>query len=338
MGLKDVIIEDILDATGIGRAGAIEAEAHPVQEETFGPKIGPYDSPPERAVKGGNGNGKKARETVKLTEPVIDQRGRGTPPQATRKQDASILAGTRLLILIFVDLIAIMFLGFMVVSLNPAALQLVIFLPSMASVFLFCGLFAFVWITRKVSIPYFSAWRKGWFIRIAFSGNDALFRPQEYGSGVIYSADGELKSYLKRGVDLFRCGSVDLCPVVDECGLTGDPVYVAALGTLYAQGLKTYAEVRKAYKAGVLKDDTMIVVPDPVVVPFRLLKNYIMGAPTSSLLYAHTDYQAEKKYRLRAGLFGEKKGMAMSIIMVCIGIAIIIFALSMAGVPIFGGK
>jgi hypothetical protein len=325
MGLKDVIFGDLRGLTRIGKAGAIEAEAK-VVEENHG-RRSPYDDP---APTHRNGNGRPH-----LGEPVVDQRGRATPPSSMMKQDPSIFTGIRFLALIMGNLVAILFLGFMVVSLDPGALQLIIFLPSFAAVFLFCALFAFVWITRKVSIPVFNAWRTGKFVRISFSGNDALFRTQEYGSGVIYSADGELKSYLKRGVDLYRCGGVDLCPTVDECGLTADPLYVAALGALYARGLKTYAEIRKAYKAGILADDTPIEIPDPVVVPFRLLKNYIMGAPTSSLLYAHTDYHAERKYRLRSGLFGEKKGMAMNIVMLCIGVAIIIFALNMAGIKVF---
>lgn len=324
MGLKDVIIGDLRNLAGIDKARAIEAEARVTQETNGRPS--PYDDPGPRPR---NGNGGPLKETPQ------DSRGRGTAPSAVMKQDPSIFTGLRFLGLIMVNLIVVIFLGFMVVSMDPGALTLVIFLPSFAAVFLFCGLFAFIWITRKVSIPIFNAWRKGHFVRINFSGNDALFRTQEYGSGVIYSAEGELKSYLKRGIDLFRCGPVDLCPTVDECGLTADPLYVAALGTLYAEGYKTYAEVRKAYKAGVLNDNTLLEIPDPVVVPFRLLKNYIMGSPTSSLLYAHTDYHAERKYRLRSGLFGEKKGAVMNIVMLCIGVAIIIFALNMAGVKLF---
>jgi len=332
MGLTNVIIEDIRRKTGFGKAEAIDAVARKVGETTETPgRKNPYEdhnARPEAPRKNGNGR-------PHLPDPQIDPRGRATPPSSMMKQDPSIFTGIRFLALIMGNLVAIIFLGFMVVSLDPTSLQLIIFLPSFAAVFLFCGLFAFVWITRKVSVPVFNAWRKGHFVRISFSGNDALFRTQEYGSGVIYSADGELKSYLKRGIDLYRCGGVDLCPTVDECGLTADPLYVAALGTLYAKGYKTYAEVRKAYKAGVLADDTAIEIPDPVVVPFRLLKNYIMGSPTSSLLYAHTDYHAERKYRLRSGLFGEKKGTVINVVMFCIGIAIIIFALNMGGVKVF---
>lgn len=332
MGLKDVILGDIQRFTGMGKEGALDVGAHHVQEETHGP-ANPYDAPTQR--RNGGGKAPSPAPTVAPVDPETDQRGRSTPPQATLKQDKSILIGVRALLLLMGNLIAVIFLGFMVVSLNPAALQLVVFLPSIVAVVLFVILFAFVWITRKVSIPYFSAWRNGQFIKINFSGNDAIFKPQDYGSGVIYSADGELKSYLKRGVDLFRSGGVDLCPVVDECGLTGDPLYVAGLGVLYAKGYKTYAEVRKAYKAGALSDSTLIEIPQPVVVPFRLLKNYIMGAPTSSLLYAHTDYHAERKYRLRSGLLGERRGTVVNIMMVCIGIAIIIFSLSFAGVKVF---
>jgi hypothetical protein len=324
MGMINVIKEDFKDRIGIGKAEAITVPAREVEEEDI---RSPYDAPVGAPVKAGNGNGRSS-----LQESTPDPRGRNSAPQATMKVDPSVTWGVRSLLMILVNVIAIMFLASLVVASNPGALQLIVMLPAIGMVALFCFLFAFVWITRKVSIPYFSAWRKGWFLRVVFSGNDALFRPQEYGSGVIYSADGELKSYLKRGIDLFRAGSVDICPVVDECGLTGDPLMVAGLGVLHAKGLKTYAEVRKAYKEGVLRDDTPIEIPDPVVVPFRILKNFIMGAPTSSLLYAHTDYQAEKKYRLRSGLLGDKKGTVMTIFFVCLGIAIIIFAISMSGI------
>ena len=202
----------------------------------------------------------------------------------------------------------------------------------MAAIVITMLAFTFIWITRRVSLPYWRAWRKGDFIRLTFSGNDAILIPQAYGSGVIFTSDGELKAYLSRDDGLYRCGAVDICPVLDEAGVTASPKMVAALEQAYNAGYTDYAELRAGYKDADdtnITNETNIEIPQPVVINFRRLKSFIMGITTSSLLYGHTDYWADKKMRMKMSLLQGKGSTLIWIVFVAIAIAIVIFALSM---------